>query len=227
MEHVLRACLIAMRLAERRRPERDGARDRLLRGAAHLGRLPRRRVRAGEVVRGRPGVQVRLPARRPPAGTGFVLRHLGAGRPLLDRARLGVTFIGDGRRDADAMLDNHWLRGRASWPTQLGLDAGGAGQPLARPSSAGTARARRAARGRRDLRSPSRLVSLADVRRGLPPGGRRRGGRRGRPRAARHAVRPGARRRVLPGADGPVRRPRRGDDLGRGDRRRARARTSC
>src|SRR5689334_2837003 len=39
----------------------------------------------------------------------FILRHLGAGRPLAERARLGVTFAGDGRRAAEAMLENHWL----------------------------------------------------------------------------------------------------------------------
>ena len=39
----------------------------------------------------------------------FMLRHLGAGRPLLERARLGVAFPGEGRRAAEAMLENHWL----------------------------------------------------------------------------------------------------------------------
>src|SRR2546430_3456238 len=39
----------------------------------------------------------------------FILRHLGAGRPLAERARLGMTFAGDGRRVAEAMIENHWL----------------------------------------------------------------------------------------------------------------------
>lgn len=38
----------------------------------------------------------------------FMLRHLGAGRPLAERTRLGLTFLGDGRKAAEAMLDNHW-----------------------------------------------------------------------------------------------------------------------
>jgi hypothetical protein len=38
----------------------------------------------------------------------FVASHLGAGRPLLTRARLGVRFLAGGHRDADEMLANHW-----------------------------------------------------------------------------------------------------------------------
>jgi HD-GYP domain-containing protein (c-di-GMP phosphodiesterase class II) len=43
------------------------------------------------------------------AGPLFMLRHLGAGRPLLERARVGAAFPGEGRRAAEAMLENHWL----------------------------------------------------------------------------------------------------------------------
>jgi HD-GYP domain-containing protein (c-di-GMP phosphodiesterase class II) len=43
------------------------------------------------------------------AGPLFMLRHLGAGRPVLERARLGIMFPGEGRRAAEAMLENHWL----------------------------------------------------------------------------------------------------------------------
>ena len=43
------------------------------------------------------------------AGPLFVLRHLGAGRPLLERARIGAGFPGEGRRAAEAMVENHWL----------------------------------------------------------------------------------------------------------------------
>src|SRR5689334_1878246 len=39
----------------------------------------------------------------------FMLRHLGAGLPVTERARLGAGFFGDGRRAAEAMLENHWL----------------------------------------------------------------------------------------------------------------------
>jgi HD-GYP domain-containing protein (c-di-GMP phosphodiesterase class II) len=39
----------------------------------------------------------------------FVMSHVGAGRGLLDRARLGVEFAGDGRRAVSQMIENHWL----------------------------------------------------------------------------------------------------------------------
>src|SRR5262245_41122914 len=38
------------------------------------------------------------------AGPLFMLRHLGAGRSLLERARIGAAFPGDGRRAAEPML---------------------------------------------------------------------------------------------------------------------------
>ena len=53
MEHVLRQCLIALRLAERVGLGRQAPGGRLLHGAAGQRRLSRRRARAGEVVRRR------------------------------------------------------------------------------------------------------------------------------------------------------------------------------
>src|SRR5467141_2478058 len=38
----------------------------------------------------------------------YVASHLGAGRPLLARARMGVRFVAGGHRDVDGMLANHW-----------------------------------------------------------------------------------------------------------------------
>ena len=49
-----------------------------------------------------------------------MLRHLGAGRPAVERARLGVAFVADGRRVAEAMLENHWLAADAL-AARLGL----------------------------------------------------------------------------------------------------------
>jgi hypothetical protein len=48
-----------------------------------------------------------------------MLRHLGAGKQVMERARLGVAFLGDGRRAAEAMLKvsgsrlMRWQRGWA------------------------------------------------------------------------------------------------------------------
>jgi hypothetical protein len=38
-----------------------------------------------------------------------LLRQLGAGRPLLGRARLALELLGTGMRDLAEMLENHWL----------------------------------------------------------------------------------------------------------------------
>ena len=37
------------------------------------------------------------------------MSHVGAGRGLVERARLGVGFVGDGRRAVSEMIENHWL----------------------------------------------------------------------------------------------------------------------
>ncbi|HEX9506547.1 MAG TPA: HD domain-containing phosphohydrolase [Acidimicrobiia bacterium] len=41
-------------------------------------------------------------------GTRLMLGLLGAGRPPLQRARVGAAFLGGGWRDASVMLENHW-----------------------------------------------------------------------------------------------------------------------
>ena len=43
----------------------------------------------------------------PVSSTLFLLRNIGAGRPLTDRLRTGIGFIGAGWRDMDATLSNH------------------------------------------------------------------------------------------------------------------------
>ena len=39
----------------------------------------------------------------------FLVSHVGAGKPALERARLGITFLGPGRRAMMSLLENHWL----------------------------------------------------------------------------------------------------------------------
>src|SRR5829696_5890956 len=41
------------------------------------------------------------------AARAFVVRHVGAGRGLAERARLGVKYAAEGRRDTHAMIENH------------------------------------------------------------------------------------------------------------------------
>ncbi len=91
----------------------------------------------------------------------FILRHLGADRSLAERARLGVSFIGDGRRAADAMLQNHWLAADAL-AAQLGLSQrvrDSVEQTFERWDGKGVPKGARGA----DILITSRLITLADV----------------------------------------------------------------
>jgi HD-GYP domain-containing protein (c-di-GMP phosphodiesterase class II) len=45
---------------------------------------------------------------RPRELAGFVLRHLGAGRSAVDRAKLAAGMLGEGRRVIDDIEENHW-----------------------------------------------------------------------------------------------------------------------
>jgi HD-GYP domain-containing protein (c-di-GMP phosphodiesterase class II) len=51
----------------------------------------------------------------------YFLTHMGAGKPLLERARLGVALIGAVRRGGFVDLRNHWLAAKAL-TLRLGLD---------------------------------------------------------------------------------------------------------
>ena len=56
------------------------------------------------------------------AGPAFLLSHLGAGKPLLERARLGLTLPLAARRGALVDLENHW-RAADELARRLGLGA--------------------------------------------------------------------------------------------------------
>ncbi len=160
MEHVLRECLIAMRLAERLGLDAKG------RAAVCYTALLTWvgcHVDAYEQAKWF-GDDLALKSDFPMvdrAGTGFVLRHLGAGRPLIDRARLGLALIGGGRREVDAILDNH-RRAAEDLANQLGLEAeirDSLGQAFERWDGRGTPGLARGC----TISLASRLVSLADV----------------------------------------------------------------
>ncbi len=57
---------------------------------------------------------------RPVESAAFVIRHIGSGRRLAERARLGAGFLGEGAKAMDAMLDNHW-RAADQLAERLGL----------------------------------------------------------------------------------------------------------
>ena len=160
MEHVLRECLIAMRLAER--IGLDESQRAVVYFAALLTWVGCH-VDAYEQAKWF-GDDLALKADFPlvdSPGTGFVLKHLGAGRPFVDRARLGIAFLGDGRRDAESFLDNH-RRAAEQLASQLGLGPqvlDSLGQAFERWDGKGTPGE---AEGEQ-ISMASRLVNLADV----------------------------------------------------------------
>ena len=160
MEHVLRECLIAMRLAEQIGLD-EKARATVYYTAlltwvgCHVDAYEQAKWFGDDLAFKSDFPKVDGP------GVGFVLRHLGAGRPALDRARLGVAFLGDGRREVGDIIDNH-RRAAEDLAHQLGLDGDVRdclGQAFERWDGKGTPGQ---ARGEA-ISIASRLVSLADV----------------------------------------------------------------
>ena len=160
MEHVLRECLIAMRLGERiglNETERVTVYYAALLTwvGCHVDAYEQAKWFGDDLA-----FKSDFPLVDHP-GTGFVLKHLGAGRPFLDRARLGVTFLGDGRRDVENILDNHRTAAE-ELAAQLGLGQdvrNSLGQAFERWDGKGTP----GEVSGEDISVASRLVSLADV----------------------------------------------------------------
>jgi len=114
MEHMIRACLLALRLAERL------GFDDVQRGVLYYSGLLAWvgcHTDAYEQAKwfgddlslkadGRYGFD--FGKRRQAAG--FMLKNVGgAGRPLVERARVGVAFVGDGRKAIESLAENHYL----------------------------------------------------------------------------------------------------------------------
>jgi len=90
----------------------------------------------------------------------FVAGRIGAGRGLLERARLGVQYVGDGLRPREA-IENHW-RATNALAESLGLSADvrdGLYQTFERWDGKGVPAEVRG----HDIRVAARLVNLADV----------------------------------------------------------------
>jgi HD-GYP domain-containing protein (c-di-GMP phosphodiesterase class II) len=164
MEHVLRQCLIALRLAERLGLDREEREVVYYSGlvawvGCHVDAYEQAKWFGDDTA-------LKSDFRRTDFATAaskplFMLRHLGAGRPVAERSRLGVTFLGQGRRAAAAMLDNHWTAAD-NLAARLGLAQcvrDSIEQTFERWDGKGVPRG---ARGEEILLA-SRLVALADV----------------------------------------------------------------
>jgi HD-GYP domain-containing protein (c-di-GMP phosphodiesterase class II) len=108
MEHVLRQCLIALRLSERF--GFDEAQRQVVYYSGLLAWVgcftdayEQAKWFGDDIVLKADSFVVNG------SGIGYLLGHIGMGKSWTERIRLGVTFLGDGRRAILSMLENHYL----------------------------------------------------------------------------------------------------------------------
>jgi HD-GYP domain-containing protein (c-di-GMP phosphodiesterase class II) len=114
MEHMVRACLIALRLAEQL-----GLNELQRTVVYYSGLLAwvgchtdayEQAKWLGDDLAVKRDAHYGYDFGRAVPATAFMLKHIGgAGRPLLERARVTVGFLGDGRRSLEALAENHYL----------------------------------------------------------------------------------------------------------------------
>jgi HD-GYP domain-containing protein (c-di-GMP phosphodiesterase class II) len=124
MEHVLRQCLLALGLAERIGLDAE-EREAVYFGSllawvgCHIDAYEQAKWFGDETVL--KGDARRVDLATTTSGPRFMLRHLGAGRPLHERVGMLPAYLGDGRHAAESMLDNHW-RASDDLMERVGLD---------------------------------------------------------------------------------------------------------
>ena len=147
MEHMIRACLIALRLAE------SAALDDSERGVVYYSGLLawvgchtdayEQAKWLGDDLAVKRDAHYGYDLGKAGPTAAFILKNVGgAGVPLLQRARLGARFLGDGRRSLAALAENHYLattswRPVSAWVSRCAKASG-------KVTSAGTAKARMA-----------------------------------------------------------------------------------
>jgi hypothetical protein len=160
MEHCIRQTLIALRMGERLGVEEP---DRAVLYYAGLLAWVGCHVDAYEQARWfGDDIAVKRDFRHVDgAGPGFLLGHLGAGLPPLERVRLGIAFLAYGREAAESTFVNHW-RATDAMAARLGLGEevrASIEQTYERWDGKGIPRGRRG----EEILVTSRLVNLADV----------------------------------------------------------------
>ena len=114
MEHMIRACLIALRLAE------SAALDDAERGVVYYSGLLawvgchtdayEQAKWLGDDLAVKRDAHYGYDLGKPAPAAAFLLKHVGgAGLPMRQRARTGVQFLADGRRALAALAENHYL----------------------------------------------------------------------------------------------------------------------
>ena len=164
MEHVLRQSFIALRLAERMgldAAEREVVYYSSLLAwvGCHVDAYEQAKWFGDDLALKH---EIRfIDGGRPVESAGFVLRRIGAGRPMLERAKLAAGFAGDGRRVLEDIFDNHWRTVDALMERlALGEEIRSCvGQTFERWDGKGDPEG---AKGE-ELGLPTRLVNLADV----------------------------------------------------------------
>jgi len=125
MEHIIRACLLALRLAERLGFD-DAQRGVLYYSGllAWVGCHTDAYEQAkwfGDDLSLKGDAHYAYDFGRPSQAAAFMLKNIGgAGRPLVERARVGVAFLGDGRRAVESLAENHY-RATDELAVRLGL----------------------------------------------------------------------------------------------------------
>ncbi|HXJ64705.1 MAG TPA: HD domain-containing phosphohydrolase [Actinomycetota bacterium] len=122
MEHVLRQCLIALRIAERVGLDEDERATvyytaLLINVGCHTDAHEQARWFGDDIAMRSTKYDVPLRGIRA-AVTG--IRSIGAGHPLLQRFRIGIEFAVSGHRDVDGMIEHHAQMSR-SLAEELGL----------------------------------------------------------------------------------------------------------
>src|SRR4051794_18395110 len=125
MEHAMRQCRIALRLGERLGLDRN-ERESLYYVSliawvgCHVDAYEQAKWFGDDLALKADSRLVDMTGTAPLA---FIASHLGAGRPLLERVRVGARFVVRGHREVDDMLANHWWAADAL-AERVGLDAG-------------------------------------------------------------------------------------------------------
>jgi hypothetical protein len=122
MEHMLRQCLIALRLSERMgldKSDRDVVYYTSLLAwvGCNVDAYEHAKWFGDEFVLKADSRLVDFTG--PVPAMQFVFGHLGSGKPGLERIRLAMAFLAGGHRDGEVMLENHW---RAADDLMAGLE---------------------------------------------------------------------------------------------------------